>query len=204
MPARFVHWTAAELAARLSHRLLRILRAACIDPASAPREARRAVVILLRPSPLARRLSLAFLILQLGYAIELALLGHLLAALLVAALPLACRAGARLGRGPQPAPQRLVLTAQGRVHLLAPDGVFEEVRVAPASLRLGPWLLLCLEGAAGRWRLLLGPDNVGSGPLAALRRRLVLVDPGAEAVAPGGAGLLRPEQGGNARRGVPE
>lgn len=167
------------------------LRRSCKDPPSAPREAGRGLVLALRPSPLARRLGRAFTAAQLLYAAELALLGHGRVAVLVACLPVALHLHGRMRRRSSwREPGRLVLTARGRLHLFAGTGAVEEVRLASCSLGLGPWLLLCLDGTSGRYRLLLGPDNLDPTRLAALRRRLVLVDQGAQAVAPGLPELL--------------
>nr|PZN67348.1 MAG: hypothetical protein DIU62_06610 [Pseudomonadota bacterium] len=177
------------LLAELARRLERSWR----DPSSAPRPARHGIVIVLRESVLARRLERVFIALQAAYAVELVLLGHPLVALLVAAMPLACRLHERLRQAPDlRRPERLVITARGRLHLIVAGGGVEEVRLAPSSLRLGPWLLLCLDGNSGRRRRLIGPDNLEAAQLAALRRRLVLVDQGAEAVAPGVSRLLLP------------
>lgn len=171
------------------------LRRSCWSPPAAVRPARRSLVIALRPSVLVRRLEHAFTVVQLLYAAELWLLGHDLAGLMVVMLAVACRLYAH-GRRVPPAqrPDRLVLTAQGRIHLLTPAGGVEEVRLARSSLRLGSWLLLCLECCRGRRRLLLGPHNLDEDHLAALHRCLVLVDQSAQSVAPGIAPLLLPAE----------
>jgi hypothetical protein len=69
-------------------------------------------------------------------------------------------------------PRRLLVTADGRVFLQLRDGAVEQASVGAASLRLGSTLLLVLRCGKRRHRLLLGPDNLARGQLAALQRRL--------------------------------
>jgi hypothetical protein len=125
------------------------------------------------PAPIARRALRLLLLAQGLYATELLLLGHPLAASAVLAIMVGlwwlrqravCPCRSR--------PRRLLIAADGRLHLLTVGGAVVEVSLDPASMRLGPWLLLVMRGEAGVMRLLLGPDNLDAPQLAALRRRL--------------------------------
>lgn len=124
-------------------------------------------------SPLARRAAGVFIVAQVLYAAELALLGHWLTGILVLMVAAGCDWLQRHGRRDGARrPRLLLLTSEGRLHLLDFAGRLEEVCLLPASLRLGPWLLLVLSAGPRRIRLLLGPDNLPAEKLAALRRRL--------------------------------
>jgi len=68
--------------------------------------------------------------------------------------------------------RQLRLGQDGSTSLLTADGRRQVVALRPGSMRLGPYLLLVLRAEANRHRLLLGPENVDPGSLAALRRRL--------------------------------
>lgn len=168
-----------------------------------PRPSRAGLDIPLRPSPLLRHLARGFGVAQLLFAIELGVLRHEEAAVMVLGLVLLPRMAMRWrGDVSVATPRRLLLAADGRIHLLTARGQIQEVQLAGSSLRLGAWLLLGLRGSAGMHRLLLGPDNVAPADLAALRRRLLRVDQAAQAVAPGLAEQLsrrmrqpEPEQG---------
>lgn len=154
------------------------------EPAPQPRRAPAGMGVAIVPSKSLRRMRSAFLALQVLYLCELALRGHWVIAAALASAVLA--AGLVLRRRAAPPAQRLVLTAQGRLHLLCAGGTVEQFRIDPASLRCGAWLVLRIVGAEGGARcLVFGPDNLDPAALSALRRRLVLVDPMAEAIAPG-------------------
>ena len=151
-----------------------------------PRAVSAGLEIPLLPSPLARRVGRLFVVLQAVYGLELLLRGHWVVAALITGIGLL--AWLRRQRGPQrrQRPRRLLLAADGRLHVLTVDGGINAVRLHPSSLRLGPWLILVLNHAGHKpYRLLLGPDNLDEAMLAALRRRMVLVDQLAEAVMPG-------------------
>lgn len=114
---------------------------------------------------------------------ELAWRGHFVAApvvvLLVVALGLHWRRTLRMR--PE-SPRRLLLAADGRFHVMTVGGGVDPVHLDPAGIRLGRHLLLLLRGG-GRYRLLLGPDNVEPAVLAALGRRLAgAVAPAATAI----------------------
>lgn len=70
------------------------------------------------------------------------------------------------------APRRLLLAADGRVHVATIGGSVELVVIAGESLWLGSALLLVLRTSGRRHRLLLGSGNLEPAALATLRRRL--------------------------------
>lgn len=121
----------------------------------------------LLPSSRLRMAGRACLLVVVLYALELWLTGHRLAA---PAVLLAAAAGARR-RSAGSDHGHLVLLADGRLFLRRGQAM-EEVRLAPASLRLGPHLLLVLRGERRTVRVLLGPDNLPPDLLAACQRRL--------------------------------
>jgi len=69
-------------------------------------------------------------------------------------------------------PVRLLVRADGRCFLFGPAGDCEEATLQSGSMFLGSHVLLVWSGAAGGYRMVLGPDNLAGGQLAALRRRL--------------------------------
>lgn len=105
-------------------------------------------------------------------AAELALRGHFVfsagVALMVAAGLAAWRRALRTTPG---SPRRLLVSADGRLHVLTVGGEIDPVHLDASAIRLGRHLLLRLRGG-GQYRLLLGPDNVEPAMLAALGRRL--------------------------------
>jgi hypothetical protein len=129
----------------------------------------------LRPSPLARRAVWLLLALQGLYLVQLVYLGHVVVATLVAALGSALAWHLRRRIATQWAAQRLLLSADGRLHLLVPGGRLLAATLHPASMRLGAWLLLVLRAGTDTHRLLLGPDNVDPALLSALRRRIASI-----------------------------
>lgn len=140
-----------------------------------------------------RRVQRACLLLQALYGMELLILGHWIIGGIVAVLLVAVLLPARPMQAMPAAatPRRLLLSADGRLHLLTVGGSIEAVNVHPSSLRLGSWLLLRLTNGSANYRLLLGPDNVDAAMLATLRRRMALVDQAADAVLPGAGDRTR-------------
>jgi len=70
------------------------------------------------------------------------------------------------------APRRLLLAADGRVHVATIGGAVLQVDPGGESLWLGSAVLLVLRGPGRVHRVLLGRGNLGPAELAALRRRL--------------------------------
>jgi hypothetical protein len=127
----------------------------------------------LRPLPAARRLGQVFVATLLLYGIELLARGHWL----VAAATVLLAAGTHLNWSrltPQDAgaARRLLLAADGRLHVHCIGGATEAVALAGESLWLGSTVLLVLQGPRRTHRLLLGPGNLDEFTLATLRRRL--------------------------------
>lgn len=144
------------------------------EPAPQLRPVSHGIQLSLQPSRLARHLGRLFMLLVLGYVVELLLLGEWMmaggAAVLAALYLWSCRRGCA---GPA---RRLLVGSDGRLHLLGIAGEPTLATIHPSSVRLGPWVLLVLHDHAGVHRLLLGPDNLEAGHMAALRRRLASVD----------------------------
>lgn len=112
---------------------------------------------------------------SLAHAGAQALHGNLLLAAGVAAAALTTANSLRcwLWTGGPSAPRALHLAADGQMHLRTGEGGLMPVALLPGSVRLGSHLLLHLQVREGRrYRLCLGPDNLDSCTLAALRRRL--------------------------------
>lgn len=70
------------------------------------------------------------------------------------------------------APRRLLLAADGRLHVATVGGAVEVVDSGGESLWLGSALLLVLHASGRKHRLLLGRGNLSPADLACLRRRL--------------------------------
>jgi hypothetical protein len=70
------------------------------------------------------------------------------------------------------APRRLLLTADGRMHVATVGGTVEPVELGGESLWLGSMVLLVLPSVHRTYRVLLGPGNLDAAGLATLRRRL--------------------------------
>lgn len=170
------------------------LQQAWHEAPAAPSVVRHGMGIAVVPSTLVRRLDRAFTLAHTGFGLELLLLGHGVASALVLAMALLPCLQRRVRRlDASPVPGRLLVAADGRLHLLHVPGDIEAVCLQNSSLRLGPWLVLTLRGRGRNMhRLVLGPDNVPVDVLAALRRRMHLVHQSAEAVAPGLAAHLSP------------
>jgi hypothetical protein len=126
----------------------------------------------LLPSPRLRRLLLLLGGLALVHVVELWRHGHPLAAAVTLLGGVGSWAWQRARQPRARRPRRLLVTADGRVFLQLGDGAVEQASVGSASLRLGRSLLLVLRCGKRRHRLLLGPDNLARGQLAALQRRL--------------------------------
>lgn len=136
------------------------------------RATREALAIPLRPSVVARWSARSLLAAAIVFAVELVLLAQLLAAAGVAAILLALYLDSVRSRA-RCIDRRLLITADGRLHLLKTDGRLTTAALDAASLQLGQWTLLVLrENGSRRCRFLLGPDNVDRALLAALKRRL--------------------------------
>lgn len=159
-------------------RLVELMRAAPQlwreDPPGLP-EASQGMQIPLRPSRVTQRGYWLLHVLLGAYLVQLVLWGHLLVAGMVAVLGGALAWQCRRHRSSARPARRLLMAADGRVHLLGADGTVAPATLQPCSMRLGPWLLLVLDGDTGTHRLLLGPDNVDPVQLAALRRRVAAV-----------------------------
>lgn len=138
----------------------------------APRAATQGLDIPLLPSPLAQWAARTLIATQLLYAAELVLLGHGFVAGMVVVLAACSGWWLSPRRGDHRQARRLLVTADGRMYLLGASGTLHGVRLHPASLRLGPWLLLRMQGNGVRHVALLGPDNLPAEALATLRRRL--------------------------------
>lgn len=162
--ARSLSWRDAASAA-----LLRL----CRDPGIAPRCGRAELDIPLRRAPMLRHALSVLLAALLAHGGHLAWAEQWLAAFL---LLLLSGVGIWRLRAMDPpardAPVRLLMSADGRIHLLTAGASLQPAILDPSSMRLGPWLLLVLNGPAGTCRLVLGPGNVEAGALACLRRRL--------------------------------
>ena len=167
-----VNASVSKLCQALRQRGTQLVSAWWIEPAPQLRPAPRGLDIALRPSPLVRGANLFFASAQLLFALELAWIGHWPAAAGVVALATCwlgcCRRRGRDGRGQL---RRLLVSATGQLHGMRGNGELVGLQVHPASLCLGRWLLLRLEGGADSHVLLLGPDNMEPAALAALRRR---------------------------------
>jgi hypothetical protein len=124
----------------------------------------------LHPSRVLRHGRRLMLALQCAYLAQLLVLGHLRVAGLVAVACVAFAWSCRAANAARPRARRLLLSADGKLHLLDAGGQVVPVVMQPCSMRLGPWLLLVLGDAAGVLRLLLGPDNLDAQQLAALQR----------------------------------
>ena len=123
--------------------------------------------------PAARRLAQAFFAALLLYAAELLLRGHWM----VAAGMVLIAAGTHMTRrrwAPQDsgAARRLLVAADGRLHVHCIGGTTQTVTLVAESLWLGSTVLLVLQAPGRMHRLLLGPGNLDPRTLATLRRRL--------------------------------
>jgi hypothetical protein len=97
------------------------------------------------------------------------------------------------------APRRLLLAADGRMHVATLGGSVEPVEIAGESLWMGSALLLVLRAAGRSHRLLLGCGNLDPVALATLRRRLrgaatASVDPAVDSSTVSGHGASIVEQ----------
>jgi hypothetical protein len=70
------------------------------------------------------------------------------------------------------APRRLLVAADGRLHVATFGGSIEPVELGGESIWLGSAVLLVLHASGRTYRLLLGSGNLEPAALATLRRRL--------------------------------
>ncbi len=137
------------------------------------RPAPQLLELALYPSSRLRRAARCLVVALLAYTFELGFRGHPFAAL---ALLLFTSVAAWRWRAwhalDSSTPRHLRCTSDGRLSLVSATGNVEEVSLQPESLRFGRHLLLVLRGSTRRHRVLLGPDNLAPGELAALNRRL--------------------------------
>lgn len=145
-----------------------------LEPPPVPRPAPRALELPLRHSPVMRWATRLFLGAQLLYLLELAVMRQWLAATLGCATTAAI-AWLCLRRGPRVAdePRRLLVTADGRLHLLRVSGAVSTVQLHASTQYLGAWTVLVVARGRARTRVFLGPDTLDPARLAALRRRLL-------------------------------
>jgi hypothetical protein len=154
----------------------------------------------LTPLPLAHRFAQCHLLGMLLYAGQLALSGYWVMAPAMLVLT-ALQLFALRPMWPQDAgaPRRLLVAADGRLHIATVGGSVEPVELGGESLWLGSVLLLVLHGAHRKYRVLLGPGNLDAAGLASLRRRLrgaatACVDPAVDSCAVSGQGASVVEQ----------
>jgi hypothetical protein len=154
----------------------------------------------LTPLPQAHRLARCYLLSMVAYAGQLLLSGHWMMApamlMLVVATVFAMRQMSPRDAG---APRRLLVAADGRMHVATVGGTVEPVEPGGESLWLGSALLLVVHARGRTHRLLLGRGNLTSAELAALRRRLrgagtASVDPAVDSSAVSGNGVSLVEQ----------
>lgn len=126
----------------------------------------------LHPSRVVRMGGWVLLAVQGLYLAQLIYLGHLVVATPVAVIGVTFAWRLRAGSSAAQTARRLLLAADGRLHLLEVGGGLQPAALHPGSMRLGAWLLLVLSTGTGTHRLLLGPDNLDPDKLAALRRRV--------------------------------
>jgi hypothetical protein len=123
--------------------------------------------------PRVRQLAVAYLIALGLYGAELLATGHPVMAVFVLLLVLATRMAFRhlVPSGPAAA-RRLLVTADGALHVATVGGQIQRVELAGESLWLGSTVLLKLRARWVTYRVLLGAGNVEPAVLATLRRRL--------------------------------
>jgi hypothetical protein len=134
------------------------------------------------------------------YAAELAWSGHwLMAPAMLALAALMLFAMRQLSARDSGAPRRLLIAADGRLHVSSIGGSTQQVELAGASLWIGAAVLLVLEAADRKHCVLLGRGNLDPAALATLRRRLrgaatASVDPAVDSPAISGQGVSIVEQ----------
>jgi hypothetical protein len=123
--------------------------------------------------PQARRLASCYLLLMAAYAGQLLFLAHWAMAPAVLVMTLATLFAMRQVT-PQDsgAPRRLLLSADGRLHVATMGGAVEAVEPGGESLWFGSAILLVLRAPGRVHRVLLGRGNLAPSELATLRRRL--------------------------------
>jgi FAD/FMN-containing dehydrogenase len=116
---------------------------------------------------------MVFLLALLLHAAELMLTGHAWVAAGTTVLALgAWAAGRQLTPHRPGSPRRLLLAADGRLHVLGIGGNVQQLALGAASLWLGSAVLLELRAPRQTFRVLVGRGNLDPATLAALRRRL--------------------------------
>lgn len=144
-----------------------------ILPAPRPHPAARSLDLPLQPLPVLRWLSRLYLCSICLYAGQLLLTGHPVVAVITLLLGAAIRFALRQVKpaGPE-APRRLMVAADGRLHVATISGQVMRVELGGESLWLGSAALLVLHAGGSVHRLFLGAGNLEPAQLAALRRRL--------------------------------
>jgi hypothetical protein len=123
--------------------------------------------------PQGRRLAQCYLLALGLYAVQLLWSGHWVMAPVVLALAVATLfAMRRMSPQDAGAPRRLLVAADGRLHVSTVGGSIKPVELGGESLWLGSAMLLVLHASGRRHRLLLGSGNLDPAALATLRRRL--------------------------------
>ena len=150
------------------------MQGACrAPPPLRPHPARRGLELPLTPLPQARRLAVFYLLALVLYSGQLLWSGHWVMAVLGLALAAATLFAMRTvhpqDRG---APRRLLLAADGRLHVATVGGSIEPVDLGGESMWLGSAVLLVLHAPERTHRLLLGIGNLEPAALATLSRRL--------------------------------
>jgi hypothetical protein len=114
-----------------------------------------------------------YLLAMVLYSGQLLWSGHWVMAAMVLALTVATLfAMRRLYPQDGGAPRRLLVAADGRLHIATVGGSVQPVELGGESIWLGSAVLLVLHGPERTHRLLLGSGNLEPAALAALRRRL--------------------------------
>jgi hypothetical protein len=150
--------------------------------------------------PQAVRLARCHLLFMVVYAGQLALAGHwAMAPAMLAITGLTLFAMRRMLPADAGAPRRLVLAADGGLHVATVGGLVEKVDIDGGSLWLGSAVLLVLHAGHRSHRVLLGCGNLDPAELASLRRRLrgaatASVDPAVDSHAVSGQGVSVVEQ----------
>lgn len=152
------------------------LRDACSAmPVQQGRRRRGSLELALRALPRISICGAIYVLLALGYGVELLLQGNWAWGVLVfcATAMIALALQRWLYPGARNAPRRLRLCSDGTARLFCRNGQNVPARILPHSLRLGRhWLLLLHTEDGRRHRLWLGPGNLPPAECAALGRWL--------------------------------
>jgi hypothetical protein len=150
------------------------MRDACRrQPPLRPHPARESLELPLIPLPAARVFARCYFAALAMHVVQLLLSAHGFMAAAMTALGVLTLFAMRqmLPQGGN-APRRLLLAADGRLHVACVDGTLEQVEICEESAWLSSALLLVLQAPGRRHRVLLGRGNLEPMALAALRRRL--------------------------------